>query len=733
MIYLAHTKDGKTFISESECQELKQHLENTARYAKEKASAFDAAEAAEMIGLLHDVGKYSISFQRKIRGESHKSTGHAMAGAYIMNEVYSAADKIAAWYGIVIGSHHTGLNDFGLGSNDDCTYCGKLNNHKPESLPYADELLLPSEIIHKSVKQQKGFLGFQIATYLRMLLSVLVDADFTDTEEFCNDIKRKTNYADMSELFERLIKNMPQNSGGNVNNVRSEILNSCLSAAEKPQGLFSLTAPTGGGKTLSSLAFALRHAVKHGLRRIIYVIPYTSIIEQNADVIKEKLGKENVLEHHSGIVTDADDFKLRWATENWDIPIVITTNVQFFESLFANKTTDLRKIHNIAKSVIIFDEVQTLPRDYVSPCMSIISELIKNYGVTGVLCSATQPCVQKYAYKSIETVEMINNPQSLAEQLKRVNITFAGKKSDNEIISELNSLHSALVVVNTRKHAFTLYNLAKKEMLQDELFYLSTLLVPAHRSRKIREIKERLEKNLPVKVISTQLIEAGVDVDFPVVYRSIAGIDSIIQAGGRANREGKLKNDDGSPKLGEVIIFEPCEESGKTPKSLMNTVSIGKEVISVLKEKAFTLESIKKYFELLYFTDERGDSMDKKGILSEFEFDRNEIIKMNFKTVADKFNLIEENRHDVIIECRDDSRELIKSLRNGTYTRDTLRKLQKYSISIYSAEFHKLRSENAIQEVIKDVYVLVTQAYYSYESGLDLFTGDNKNGQAYFI
>jgi len=720
--YLAHTKDGKNFINEDGCQELKAHLLQTAELAKKKADAFDCGHAGELVGLLHDVGKYSKEFQDKICNISKNPTDHSTAGAYILNGRNEIWDK---YLGMIIAAHHTGLLDRGTRvSQDPSTYFGKINNYDDKPLPYKEEINIPQKITHRKITIQSDKLiqGFQLATYIRMLFSVLVDSDFTDTENFCKDINRDEiiKYPSPEELCATLIEKLPSGEG-TVNEIRNHVQKNCLSAAEKPQGLFTLTVPTGGGKTLSSLAFALKHAKTHGLRRIIYVIPYTSIIEQNSKVFKDYLGNENVLEHHSGIVVDGDeeDYKVRWASENWDIPVIVTTNVQFFESLFAAKTTKSRKIHNIAKSVIIFDEAQTLPLEYLSPCMAITSELITNYGVSVVLCSATQPLADKYMYKNIKPVEIADNPEDLCERLKRVDFIFAGEKDDDALIEEISNNHSSLVVVNSRKHAFSLYKRVK-DLKKEGLFYLSTLLIPDHRSKKLAEIKQRLKENLPVTVISTSMVEAGVDLDFPVVYRSIAGIDSIIQAGGRANREGKLSS-------GKVIIFKPVGDDGKIPRSLQNAAKLGKEVIDCLGEKAFELEGIKMYFELLYSTKD----VDKQKILSEFEMKRDIIVKMNFATVAEKFNLIEDNTCGIVIDC-DGSNELIANLRKGEYDYQLIRKLQRYSISVYKWEFENLKNMHALENY-HGIDVLITQAYYSEEMGLDIFSGENKNAESFIL
>ena len=739
MKYLAHTKDGKTPArnaqEENECQELREHLTTTAKYAKEKAAVFGAGETGEIIGLLHDIGKYGRDFQEKMRGKTKRSVNHAMAGAFTLKEKYG---KLAEMFGIIIASHHTGLPNSGTKSDkDNINYRGKLYEYETSRqnkiLPYEDEINLPEKIVFPKIKMSddKQICAFKTAFYIRMLFSVLVDSDFTDTEEYCTDRKREPVHAEMADLYSILNQKTFLNDGSNLNKIRAAVLKSCIDAAEMPKGIFSLTVPTGGGKTLSSLAFALKHAKKHDIRRIIYVIPYTSIIEQNSDVIKKILGSDVVLEHHSGIAADGEDFKLRWASENWDIPIVLTTNVQFFESLFSNEKTKARKIHNIADSVIIFDEAQMLPVDYLLPCMTAVSELVENYGVTAVLCSATQPILHKYIYSNMKIFEISKSPAELADQLKRVDFRFSGKKSDDEIIDEISKLESVLVIVNSRRHAFELYKTVTEKIGKDNVFYLSTLITPVHRSEKIAKIKECLREKIPVKVISTSIVECGIDIDFPVVYRSIAGIDSIIQAGGRANREGKLQNLDGTPKLGEVIVFEPCGDNGRIHRSLKLTVDIGKEIIKVLGDKAFELEGIEKYFAELYFTREIKGTLDEHEILSEFNVYDQEI-EMNFENAANKFKLIEDNTRGIVIKCDDISAELIAKLRTGDKIRDTVRALQRYSISVYEHEFNHFKKNNHIAP-INGINVLITDKYYSKKLGLDIFTDENKNAEAKFL
>ncbi|MCL2063276.1 MAG: CRISPR-associated helicase Cas3' [Candidatus Cloacimonetes bacterium] len=737
--YLAHTKDEngnkitcaeckKCLPGDENCHLLKDHLEKTAELAREKASVFGARDIGYVLGLCHDFGKYSEDFQDKLRGKT-KQANHAMSGAVIFSNKYQK-DKLSRQFALAIASHHTGLMNLGDEYNID-TYLGKLQTSKTPDLPFEKEISLPETLSHNLRKIlnpnfSKNELGFQVATYIRMLFSVLVDSDFTDTEEFCSGTKRIVEHDKVQDLYEKLVTKLPQSDGSELNNTRAKILKNCLDKAENEQGLFTLTVPTGGGKTKSSLAFALKHALKHDLRRVIYVVPYTTIIEQNAKVIKEIVGENNVLEHHSNIQNeDLDDFKYRWATENWDVPIVITTNVQFFESLFSNKTRQLRKIHNIAKSVIIFDEAQMLPIEYLSPCMFIVSELILNYGCSAVLCSATQPTLQKYVYKDLQAIEIAENVEQLFDDLKRVDYINMGKQSDDEIVKDIyDGNKSALVVVNSRRHAYQLYEFARKKSVENNVFYLSTLLIPLHRSQKINEIKKRLLDKKPTIVISTQLIEAGVDIDFPVVYRSLAGIDSIIQAGGRANREGKREK-------GLVKVFEPTSDIGKLPTMLEYFIAFCRQTIYICKEKTFDLDGIKKYFEIYYSTVEQDNLLDKYNILNEFQVNNGGFTDCNFKNASDNFKLIEDHTKSIIIECKD-SKEIIEKLRSGYYQKTDLRKLQQFTLNIYPNDLQKLINDHAVEN-IAGIYVLSTEKYYNDENGLDIFTDENKNAESHYV
>jgi len=746
LIYIAHTKDGKNYTNDYEAQQLKTHLVNVSKYAEKFASSFGAGEVGSAFGLLHDFGKYSYDFQKRIRGQKIRVDHSTLGAKYLMEY----RGEIGRLYGMVIAGHHTGLKNSGCGTNiGDDTYSSQINDYKKKDEQYPDEIEIPRTFKDKIINNENKHLGFAFSTYLKMLFSSLVDADWTDTEEYVTGIKREPVLYSMLEFENILMQKMPKNDGSKINNIRANILASCISAADSSQGLFTLTVPTGGGKTLSSLMFAVKHAVKHKLKRIIYVIPYTSIIEQNADVISKRLGKKYVLEHHSNvdnssildkvrdnsITANSEDIdseknsdvlnSLRWASENWDIPIILTTNVQFFESFFSNKPSKTRKLHNVAESVVIFDEAQMLPREFLSPSMYAISELVQNYKVTAVLCSATQPAISKYKYEKMKITEIIDNPANLAESLKRVEYEIIGKKTNEEIVEIIRNNPKVLCIVNSRKHAYSLFKLAQQHCTGNT-YHLSTLMCPMDRRGVIKHIKEKLQTNENVIVISTSLIEAGVDIDFPLVMRSIAGIDSIVQAGGRANREGKIK-------LGKVLIFDPISDTGKPPRAIQNSISFSKEVMALLKEKAFGLEGISKYFNLLYNSSTANNVLDSKEILKEFSIEGNNT-KLNFETVAKNFKLIEENTKSIIINLRDSESEiLIKQIRSNNFNIDTIRKLQQYTVAVYMPDYTKLKNDNVIDDLENGFIILNNDNYYNEETGLDIFSDNNKNAECSII
>jgi CRISPR-associated endonuclease/helicase Cas3/CRISPR-associated endonuclease Cas3-HD len=546
-----------------------------------------------------------------------------------------------------------------------------------------------------------------------------VDADSLDTENFCAPNKAKLRGT--CDPFDVLVKKfnermsllLSSSDESRINQYRREILEMCKAKAALPPQMFTLTVPTGGGKTLSSMAFALDHLIKNDLKRIFFVIPYTSIIEQNAAIFRDIFGGRNVLEHHSNFDTkdmDSEDLdtgveSYTLATENWDVPIVVTTNVQFFESLFSNKRSRCRKLHNLVRSVIILDEAQMLPTGYLKPCLMALSELVRNYGSSVVICTATQPKLAELLDKSIRPVEMTHSPQELYEAFKRVNVYDIGELSDAELSIRLRGHRQALCIVNTRKHAKVLYDSISD---LENCHHLSARMCPVHRRQRLAIIKTQLNKGLPCRVISTQLIEAGVDIDFPVVYRAMAGIDSIAQAAGRCNREGKREK-------GDVLIFRSREDHGKATAWQRRTAEISEMVIKDFQDP-LSLLSVATYFQKLYFHE--GDAgLDKKRILSLLEERHNEL-SFPFEDVGDTFRIIEDNTRDLIIPYDDMAISIVNDMRNTIQPWKYARMIQGYSISIYQNEFDDLVRSGSVETIHDRFYVLTDMERYSESTGL---------------
>jgi len=566
--FYAHSLEGKP---PSEWQPLEEHLKNVAEIARSFAESFSAGDWGYLAGLWHDIGKYSDEFQKMLGTEegsdAHIETkfrriDHSTAGAKHAHISLKDKGKLLAY---AIAGHHAGLLDGK--SNDACLYNRLMKENIPDYSSCPEHILNTKSLgdlpFALNVHNPKRF-GFQISFFIRMIYSCLVDADFLDTEVFMGREKSswRKGYPALHELDAKLGFALKQLSASAprtlINKHRAAILKNCLDAAELPQGLFSLTVPTGGGKTLSSLAFAIKHALKYNLKRIIYVIPYTSIIEQNAAVFRDILGENAVLEHHSNFEPNEEDHRSRLASENWDAPIIVTTNVQFFESLYRSKSSRCRKIHNIANSVVILDEAQMLPVPLLKPCLEVLRELSSAYRTSIVLCTATQPALSTTeTFKDgLEGVrEIASDPGKLYAEFKRVRVKKLPVISDDELADRLNEHKQVLCIVNTRGHARRIFERIRDG--EEGCYHLSALMCPEHRTATLNKIRSALLDGSPCRVISTQLIEAGVDIDFPVVFRSAAGIDSIAQAAGRCNREGKLLEG------GQVFVFLP--EDGTLP------------------------------------------------------------------------------------------------------------------------------------------------------------------------
>jgi CRISPR-associated endonuclease/helicase Cas3 len=736
--YFAHTKDGH---DKPDWQCLKDHLANTADLAAVFGRDAGLDELARIAGLMHDIGKYSEAFQSRLEG-SKRRVDHSTAGAKEIITIFnnSTNKAFAEILAFCIAGHHTGLPDYGSKAdvNGDGTLLARLEKSKLEDYSaYKTDIdlasiNLPGRLPIRPIKNRNGksLPGFSVSFLTRMVYSALVDADYQETETYMQGMaKPRGEYAsieDLCQTFNRFLIKY-DNPVGELNMKRTETLNACkVKATEKP-GYFTLTVPTGGGKTFASMAFALNHAVKYGMRRIIYVIPFTSIIEQNAAEFKKSLGEANVLEHHSNFDwekirkaydevpddhTNSAYSKLRLAAENWDIPIIVTTNVQFFESLFANRSSRCRKLHNLAKSVIIFDEAQMLPREFMDPCMYAVQELVLNYGASVVFCTATQPALERFLAPDTSIIELATNPQELFDFYRRVRVNNQGKLPDNELIEKMHTHRQVLCIVNTRKHAKGLFD-GLTSRTREGCFHLSTLMCPVHRKVTLAAIREQLEKGETCRVVSTQVMEAGIDVDFPVGYRSIAGLDSIVQAAGRVNREGKQE-------VGEIHIFESETPFIKrTPAFVKQGAAVTESILREFKENPVSIEAINAYFGLLYsLQDEKA--FDTKEILACFEKGVREL-NFDFKTAAEKFNLIDNRTVPVIIPYNQESSRLVEELKHTQYPSSTLRKLQVYTVNIYEQEFENLQNKGVILTIAEQYAVLdktQMEAYYHPDTGL---------------
>ncbi|KNY27431.1 CRISPR-associated helicase/endonuclease Cas3 [Pseudobacteroides cellulosolvens] len=715
MAYYAHTTDNK---DKSDWQLLIDHLVNVAEYSEKFANAFGAGKLAYTAGMVHDLGKYSKEFQERLEGKKHK-VDHSTAGAKELEEKYGC--QIGRVLAYVVAGHHGGLPNGNRGNDRNL-----LSRLEKEDLPnyssYENEIQIPllgkEDIKNIPVPQNAETSAFSRSFFVRMLYSCIVDADFIDTEKFMafdKSIHRgsSANISDIFIKFENTLKELEfksLNNATSINIERQKILQSCLEAANCKNGFYTLTVPTGGGKTYSSMAFALKHAIKNKKDRIIYVIPYTSIIEQNAQVFRDALGMDVVLEHHSNFDYPDGSYdnwsdnekKHRLSTENWDMPIITTTAVQFFESMFSNKSSKCRKLHNIANSVVILDEAQMMPLDYLMPCLWALVELIENYSVTVVLCTATQPAIRDMLPSNINPIEIIENPIGLQKAFERVKIQYLGNISDLNIAAEITKLDQVLCIVNTRKHAKKLFEKIA-ELTSDGIYHLSARMCPAHRKQILAEIRIRLREKKTCRVISTQLIEAGVDVDFPVVYRAMAGIDSIAQAAGRCNREGKMNH-------GNVYVFEP-EEHGMPKKGRFSkNASITRSIVRSFGDSILSLEAIKSYFELLY--DFEREQLDAKDILKMIKEGEKELL-FPFEDIAYSFNLIDDIMQTVIVPFDEEAKRLIFEMENSKYPGMYSRSLQKYSVQIYVFEREALVKAGAIgSEKVGGLYWVVRDSSF---------------------
>lgn len=707
---------------------LSEHLLEVAKLAGKFATHFDSAEWACLAGLWHDLGKYSTEFQQYIKSvsgydahiEAPGRVDHSTAGAIHAIRQLGNHGRILAY---LIAGHHAGLPDWDAAETGGKALSIRLGAEQNHLLDRIPAQTIPQSILAQAKPTAKPCGGADgLHLWLRMLFSCLVDADFLDTEKFMDGDKAdsRKGYRELSDLlanFDQYMANKSASADATpVNAIRADILRQCREKAVLNPGLYSLTVPTGGGKTLSGMAFALQHAVQHNKQRIIYVIPYTSIIEQTAGIFREIFG-DNVVEHHANLDPDKEDARSRLAAENWDAPIIVTTNVQFFESLFAARTSRCRKLHNIVNSVVVLDEAQLLPPEFLQPIADAMNQLASHYGVTFVLSTATQPALGSFQpfggkpFRGLDNVrEIMDDPDALYQQLKRVEVSVPDDlqtpRDWESVAIELLQRPSVLCIVSRRDDARELHRLMTSREEGKDTLHLSALMCGEHRSRVIADIKARLQRKEPVRVISTQLVEAGVDVDFPVVYRALAGLDSIAQAAGRCNREGKQ---DG---LGCVVVFVPSKPA--PPGLLRQAAQISVSLLSGSTSNVLGRDLAQQFFEHLYV---RAPSLDKHGIHKLLTQDAREC-RIQFRTVAEKFSLIDDSTYQTILVRYGNNDAWLDILEKEGPKRWLMRKLQRYSVNIPKRLFAQLERQGDVHEIWQGIYAQVGDRLYDQTLGV---------------
>jgi CRISPR-associated endonuclease/helicase Cas3 len=629
-----------------------------------------------------------------------------------------------------IAGHHTGLPD--EASADDATQRSTLR-HKLDPAKYFIPKVAAPDVVVPTLKSPlkltatgRADVPFQLAFFTRMLFSCLIDADRTRTEEFCDPEKalvrgglgsgsgRPSLAALKDRLDASLLKMQKDAKPTEVNRQRAIMLQHCREAAGLEPGFFSLNVPTGGGKTLSSLAFALAHAVKYDLRRVVVAIPFTSIIEQTADVYRDALkplADAGLVEHHTNLQPERDTRSNQFGTENWDAPLIVTTNVQLLESLFAYRTTPCRKLHNLARSVIVLDEAQTIPVELLRPALAALRELVLNYGCSIVLCTATQPALERRAdfEIGIEGVRpIIPDVAPLFHALRRVEVRTLGRLPDGELALRLAKEKAALCIVNTRKHASRLFDQVAELSESGDCFHLSTWMCGAHRRTVLKMIRDRLAAKQPCRVVSTQLVEAGVDLDFPVVFRAEAGFDAIAHAAGRCNREGLLA-------LGLTYVFEAEE---KPPAGLLRAAAeAGKELLPHYPNPLVP-EAIEAYFRLLYWI--RKDSWDKYKVMEKMGFDhaRGRAL-LQFREVASAFRMIRDDQLPILVPYNAKAVILWDKLMGGNVPFVPQRELQPFLVSVRKEAMRQMNERGFVMEHESGVWLLLNRSLYSGNKGLD--------------
>ncbi len=796
-------------LTDGEPQSLSDHLREVSILTGQFAEKIDLKEAGETIGLYHDLGKASREFQNYIRSanglinpdedeyidfkEKKGKIDHSSAGAQVIyRNLYDKGAEgflAAQVLSLCIASHHSGLIDCLTPEGKDNF---SLRMEKSEEKTHTDETLKNfTEIEGKEIftskieknliaklnnlkepNDSKETLAFKCGLLTRFLFSCLIDADRLSTADFesPNNIQLRNygQYHPWETLIQRLNNRLgdfeKKENKNEVDELRNMVSQSCFNFSSKPRGLYQLTVPTGGGKTLASLRFALNHVKIHNMERIFYIIPYTSIIDQNADEVRKILEDKDkygnyvdrvVLEHHSNLTPEEETRRQNLLSQNWDAPVVFTTQVQFLEALFGSGTRGARRMHQLANAVIIFDEVQTIPIRCVHMFNLAIRFLVKGCGSTVILCTATQPLLDKVdpiqrALSIRPEQQIIKNTKELFEKLKRVEVNdrrkiggWTNEDVANLIEQELHNKGSVLVIVNTKSSARALFQMIN-ERKNKNAYHLSTNMCPAHRLEVLDCIKEKLSKKQPVICISTQLIEAGVDIDFGSVIRYLAGLDSITQAAGRCNRNGERK-------LGNVWIVNPSKENIEKLKDIKIGIEVAERVLDEFENDPdrfendrLGLNAMKEYYKYYFY--QRKEEMKYKvgkqspvgrdddlfNLLSLNTISIAEYLRINnvvpaipfrqsFQTASKAFNAIDSSTRGVVVPYGQRGEEIVNEL-CGTFEIEKQYKLlkmaQRYSVNLFPNEFEVMTKKHAIQEVQEGSGIFhLNDQYYSHQFG----------------
>ena len=721
---------------------LDKHLRSVERRAGAFADRFGAGDFGRLAGLWHDLGKFQPAFQSYIRRDSgfdpeahledsgpgrvdHSSVGalHAVAHFGKNGDRGAAIGRLLAY---VISGHHAGLPDWSQADGS----AGALEVRLRESGKLLQATTaVPAALPFLAGKTPQGGPRSReaLSLWVRLLFSALVDADYLDTEAFMDPERAggRSGWKDLQEIAESFENFMVTKVrvDTEVNRIRGEILTWCRDAAGREPGLFSLTVPTGGGKTLSSMAFALRHALRHGKGRIVYVIPYTSILEQTVDVFRKALGEGDpwtvVLEHHSNLDPDRETPRGRLAAENWDAPIIVTTSVQFFESLFAARSSRTRKLHNLVGSVVVLDEVQLINADFLHPILDVLQFLVDEFGLTVLLMTATRPswsATDAGGPRLHGVREIVPDPDSLHERLRRVSVRLPSRLDEPEewddVAKRILAEPSVLCVVNRRQDARELFLRVRSE--DPAAVHLSALMCGAHRSDVIQDLKERLGRGESVRVVSTQLVEAGVDLDFPVVFRALAGFDSIAQAAGRCNREGRSDR-------GEVHIFVP--PTSPPPGILRQAADVTRSLFADGEMDPLAPMSFDRFFRHLYWL--RGDRLDKEGIRRLLDHDgRSEGLEYAFRTAGSRFRLIDDrDRASIVVRWPGPDGDpgvesALRDLEHSGGGRGVFRRLQRAVVGVSRWQLIPLEEAGAVEEIHDRLYVQRDTSLYDDVLGL---------------